>query len=748
MVPVLLLRTLAVVAAVAAHAGHGAAGDAHDHVSLESLGLVLKNAYGAAACDAGACVLEPYRETVVIAALGAEDLAAQSAPGANSLALRSDLEAVAHSLTQDLPPDRRKWMLGQRRQLADKIAAAEGAEAGPDGGPAFVFTLQKTPEVRGHDHGHDHDDDGHCHDGDCHTHDHAHEAATGEHTHDGTTHVHAEDKHTHDHAHEAATGEHTHDGTTHVHAEDKHTHDHAHEAATGEHTHDGTTHVHAEDKHTHGRAHEAATGEHTHDGSTHVHAEDKHTHDHAHEAAAGEHTHDGTTHVHAEDEHTHDHAHEAAAGEHMHDRSTHVHAEDEHDHGRALEDDGHCHDGDCHTHGHAHEAATGEHTHDGSTHVHAEDAHDHGDGACAAPVALGSGRRAVVANDTVTEPGAYTLVVSVAGDESRRAVFAVDVRFARRAATEMKPGDRSRFLRAVSVLYNTSAAAGRDIYGDQFRTMDELWAAHALLGGDGAGHVLQSGALGGDDAEDLLAKSEPHRVPTETRGYQGHRLDVRADGNDWDALGRRLVGAARERDLLAAAGGDGAAAPASDATAALALARRGDGGLAHPATALDATGHGAAHVALASNYAAFATLLEAAVQSVDPAVAVPYWAEGADAAVPEKTWTEDFTADPSKLLGAPPGDGGAEVKIAVEGKWAYLPVFEKDDPLDPKNPRGPRKYQGYAVPLMVAESDPIAANPFETHKTLPPIAVDHHHDAHASGSQLHHTHSGKAHRHV
>ncbi|KAH8091552.1 hypothetical protein JL720_5862 [Aureococcus anophagefferens] len=606
MVPVLLLRTLAVVAAVAAHAGHGAAGDAHDHVSLESLGLVLKNAYGAAACDAGACVLEPYRETVVIAALGAEDLAAQSAPGANSLALRSDLEAVAHSLTQDLPPDRRKWMLGQRRQLADKIAAAEGAEAGPDGGPAFVFTLQKTPE-----------------------------------------------------------------------------------AATGEHTHDGTTHVHAEDKHTHGRAHEAATGEHTHDGSTHVHAEDKHTHDHAHEAAAGEHTHDGTTHVHAEDEHTHDHAHEAAAGEHMHDRSTHVHAEDEHDHGRALEDDGHCHDGDCHTHGHAHEAATGEHTHDGSTHVHAEDAHDHGDGACAAPVALGSGRRAVVANDT-----------------SRRAVFAVDVRFARRAATEMKPGDRSRFLRAVSVLYDTSAAAGRDIYGDQFRTMDELWAAHALLGGDGAGHVLQSGALGGDDAEDLLAKSEPHRVPTETRGYQGHRLD---------------------RDLLAAAGGGGAAAPASDATAALALARRGDGGLAHPATALDATGHGAAHVALASNYAAFATLLEAAVR-VDPAVAVPYWAEGADAAVPEKTWTEDFTADPSKLLGAPPGDGGAEVKIAVEGKWAYLP--------------------GYAVPLMVAESDPIAANPFETHKTLPPIAVDHHHDAHASGSQLHHTHSGKAHRHV
>ena len=38
MVPVLLLRTLAVVAAVAAHAGHGAADDAHDHATAEPAG--------------------------------------------------------------------------------------------------------------------------------------------------------------------------------------------------------------------------------------------------------------------------------------------------------------------------------------------------------------------------------------------------------------------------------------------------------------------------------------------------------------------------------------------------------------------------------------------------------------------------------------------------------------------------------------------------------------------------------------
>ena len=374
---------------------------------------------------------------------------------------------------------------------------------------------------------------------------------------------------------------------------------------------------------------------------------------------------------------------------------------------------------------------------------------------CAAeqPVELGSGRRVVVGNATITEPGRYTLVVSAAGDETRRIIFAVDVRFARRAATEMKTEDRSRFLRAVGVLYGTEAAEGRALYGDAFRTMDELWAAHALLGGDGEAHKLQGGGLGGDDAANLVERSKPHRVPTETRSHEGHRLDVRADSNDWDQLGARFIGAARARELLG--GGDdeqtneaAAEHEADHQTAVIALPKTTAGGLAAPASALDATGHGAAHVALSSNYAAFATLLEAAVMAVDPAVAVPYWSEAADASVPLSTWTEDFVADPTRLLGAPAAPNAETVSVAIEGKWAYLPVFETDAPMDPRNPNGPRNYKGYAVPLMVAESDPIASNPFETHKTLPPIAVDHHHDAHSPGSQLHHTHSGKAHRHV
>ena len=218
---------------------------AAEPVSLESLRLVVKTAYGASTCESGACVIEPYRETTIVATLGDEDFERQSAPDANPLALRSDLEAIAHSLEQRLPADRRKWMLGQRRAVTDKAQAADAAELGADDAPAFLFTLQRTPEPRDdHDHGHDdhghdhgHDDD-HCHGGDCHTHDHAHEGEAGEHTHDGTTHVHAADAHSHKE-------------DDHCHGGECHTHDHEHKSETGEHTHDGTTHVHAADGHSH-----------------------------------------------------------------------------------------------------------------------------------------------------------------------------------------------------------------------------------------------------------------------------------------------------------------------------------------------------------------------------------------------------------------------------------------------------------------------------------------------------------------
>ena len=287
------------------------------------------------------------------------------------------------------------------------------------------------------------------------------------------------------------------------------------------------------------------------------------------------------------------------------DRAHEAHAH--HEHGEADE---HCHGGDCHAH-HEHGEAD-EHCHGGDCHAH----HEHGEEACAAPVELGAGRRVVVGNATLTSPGAYTLAVAFGDAPARQAVFAVEVRHARRAATALTPRDRSRFLRAVVALYETPAEAGRRRYGADFCSMDELWAAHALLGGDGEDHALLGGAVGADAAADLVERSRAHRVPGEVRAVGGHRLHVAGDGTDWEAFGRRFVGRAADR---AALGVDGA--------------RR------RAASALRATGHARAHAALRSNFAAFGALLEAAVQSVDPAVAVPFWAaEAGTEGVRTRAW--------------------------------------------------------------------------------------------------------------
>ena len=111
-------------------------------------------------------------------------------------------------------------------------------------------------------------------------------------------------------------------------------------------------------------------------------------------------------------------------------------------------------------------------------------------------------------------------------------------------------------------------------------------------------------------------------VPTLRRRTRAG-LDVVADENDWETLGQRFVGAAAARERLDAPDAE------DDATSPGSLAVRGR------ASALDATGQGGAHEALSSNYAAFGALLEAAVQSVDPAVAVPFWAADANADVPK-----------------------------------------------------------------------------------------------------------------
>ena len=182
----------------------------------------------------------------------------------------------------------------------------------------------------------------------------------------------------------------------------------------------------------------------------------------------------------------------------------------------------------------------------------------------------------------------------------------------------------------------------------------------------------------------------------------GHRLEVKGDQTDWETFGQRFVGQALGLERRAALGFDGA--------------------VKMPAAALQATGLSRTHATLESNFAAFGALLEAAVQSVDPSVAVPFWAsEQATEGVPTKTWTEAFAADASrKLL----GQADATARGRVEGRWAYMPVLTKDAPQDASKPDGARTYEGYAVPLMVAEDAAAAARVRDA--PAPPVATDHH----------------------
>ena len=72
----------------------------------------------------------------------------------------------------------------------------------------------------------------------------------------------------------------------------------------------------------------------------------------------------------------------------------------------------------------------------------------------------------------------------------------------------------------------------------------------------------------------------------------------------------------------------------------------------------------------------------------------------------------------------------------------------KAAPQDASKPDGARRYEGYAVPLMVAEDAAAAASQYETPHELPPVATDHHHEhGHGHGEHLFHAHGGAAHMH-
>lgn len=202
--------------------------------------------------------------------------------------------------------------------------------------------------------------------------------------------------------------------------------------------------------------------------------------------------------------------------------------------------------------------------------------------------------------------------------------------------------------------------------------------------------------------------------------------------------------------------------------------------------ALAATGHYA--MGVATNYATFVQLFEEAAQSVDPAVTMPFW-EGADTEQGKEfeveTWVESFVANggdaenpllefiPTEMLDAPTekdskvevdtdGETHAEAatmdlatqtKVSIEGRFAYFPVMDSPQPLDPNEPRGRQKYKGISVPLMVIDpaegSEPVQPRKHEKRNVLPPIVMDHHHDfSDAHGSMVTHHHGGRSHRHA
>ena len=274
------------------------------------------------------------------------------------------------------------------------------------------------------------------------------------------------------------------------------------------------------------------------------------------------------------------------------------------------------------------------------------------------PVLLGTGRHVTL---SLNGSGTYMLSLALEGDPQVHLHFMLEARYSRRDIESMLPSDRAAFFKAVQVLYSTPAEEGRQKYGSDFRTMDEVWAAHALLGGDGSEHTLLRGAVDARKADVLLDRSKPHRVPSEDKVVQGHHFEVRADANDWDEVSTRFKASAlaHEQRLAALAPsedrkpGEPGGSASGDSTNPVALAGTdgGDGGAPHSehraspmddahlglhqlATTslkadkglLDATGHGLVHQSLSTNFAAFATLFEKAVQSVDPAVAVPYHA--------------------------------------------------------------------------------------------------------------------------
>ena len=366
------------------------------------------------------------------------------------------------------------------------------------------------------------------------------------------------------------------------------------------------------------------------------------------------------------------------------------------------------------------------------------------------------------ANLTLATPGARH-VLAVSDDATGRVVLTGTVRceYARRDLNELTPGDRAALFTAVRRLYEIAGPDGRAAHGPKFHSMAEVWAAHALLGGDGEDHRLLRDARA--DAGALLEGSEPYRQPSYTKRAQGHNFAITSDENDWEALGRQI------HEQLEAPGtpeGGGGARQIVTGAAPEDAARN---------DALQSTGHDA--LGIATNFASFTIMFEEALQSVDASIALPFW-QGADTReIPTATWTEKFVARNEDgegleyLEGAPPVEAiaasvsidgeqpSAELvptadskrfQVTIEGKWAYVPILDRPTPSDPSRPNAGMDYKGVAMPIMIVEAgeDGSKRREHEVHEQLPPIVSDHHHDDLAGHEGIHqHHHGGRAHRH-
>jgi len=109
-----------------------------------------------------------------------------------------------------------------------------------------------------------------------------------------------------------------------------------------------------------------------------------------------------------------------------------------------------------------------------------------------------------------------------------------------------------------------------------------------------------------------------------------------------------------------------------------------------------------------SNFATFAAWFEKAVQSVDPAVSLPYFDEDGELGGTDfqsSTWTESYDMlieEDRLMLGAGVGTGVTEEIVRVEtvGKYTYVPIITHSEARELADGKRASVSKGFSVPLI------------------------------------------------